>query len=299
MTAEKLLNSSNKTITSSSSTTTTATKSLLSITTAKPKKSSSLTKSKQKAMKKAILGPKKPKVQHKRSKNTDLKAKSAKQLIDNSSKPTIKFANGLSAQQRDKTVEIVMDILETTNTSQDSADCIRQELEKELGLRSNVILSSTPFMEQSFINNPGSVAMQLAVNGLNNNDVLISLFGQMGRSSGSSSSSSIGSIISNEFTERSNNLMKTAQKLSPKIIDSLMSTDMKQEIQKLSTRVVRNAKTIHELSDQLSEVINDKFGPHWHTVVGHKQMMSVDNHRKTSVFYINMDFGDLRVSVFK
>ncbi|CAG2164742.1 unnamed protein product [Oppiella nova] len=257
--AEKLINA-------------TTTRGLLSNTT--PKK---LIKS-QKAIKKSVLSSKQKLPKNKLSK------KSAKQTTV-PSKPTINFSNGLSGEERDKAVEIVTDIIQNTNKSSDLVDCIRKELERELGLRSNVILSSTPFMDQSLNKIPGSVVMQLGVNNMfNNNDVLVSVFGSMN---------------GNEFIERSSNLMKAAQKLSPKIIDSLMSTDMKQEIQKLSTKVVRNAKSMVELSDQLSEVINDRYGPHWHSVVGHKNMMSVDNHRKSSIFYINMDFGDMRVSVFK
>ena len=176
------------------------------------------------------------------------------------------------------------DILENTNNSTDVVDCIRSELERELDLRTNVILSNTSFMGQSLSKIPGSFIMQLNAEMQNKNKVMLSIFGQM---------------KNNQFIERSENLMKAAQRLSPKIIDSLMSTDMKQEIQKLSTRVVRNAKTMEELSDQLSDVLSDKFGPHWHSVVGHKNMMSIDNHRRSSIFFLNMDFGDMRVAVFK
>lgn len=181
---------------------------------------------------------------------------------------------------------IVSEVLENTNkTNSDLVECIRKELDRELGLRTNVVLSSTPFVEQSLSRVAGSVTMQFNTLMPNDaNQVLVSIFGQM---------------RGNEFIERSANLMKNAQKLSPKIIDSLMSTDMKQEIQTMTTKVVRNAKTMEELSDQLSEVMNDRFGPHWHAVVGHKNMMSVDNHRKSSVFFLDMDFGDMRVSVFK
>ncbi|CAG2114609.1 unnamed protein product, partial [Medioppia subpectinata] len=250
---------------------TTASKGLLSTTTSKSNK---LIRS-QKAIKKSVLSSK-----QKLPKNK-LSVKNAKQTTAPSI-PTVNFSNGLSSEQKDKAVEIVTDIIQNTNQSTDLVDCIRKELERELGLRSNVILSSTPFMDQSLSKIPGSVAMQLGVNNMfNTNDMLVSVFGVMN---------------GNEFIERSSNLMKRAQKLSPRIIDSLMSTDMKQEIQKLSTKVVRNAKSMAELSDQLSEVINDRYGTHWHTVVGHKDMMSVDNHRKSSIFYINMNFGDMRVS---
>ena len=193
---------------------------------------------------------------------------------------------GLNDVQRDKAVDIVAEVLENTNKSNsDLVECIRRELDRELGLRTNVIVSSTPLLEQSLSKIPGTVIMQFKTAMPNDDDqVMISVFGVRRGS---------------ELLDKSNNLMKSAQNLSPKIIDSLMSTDMKQEIQKMATKVVRNAKNMVELSDQLSEVLNDRYGPHWHAVVGHKHMMSVDNHRKASIFFLDMDFGDMRVSLFK
>lgn len=198
----------------------------------------------------------------------------------------ISLIAGLDDVQRDKAVEVVSEVLENTNKSNsDLVDCIRRELDRELGLRTNVIVSSSPLKEQSLNKIPGTVIMQFkTVMPNDDNEVMISVFGVS---------------KSSELLDRTNNLMKSAQKLSPKIIDSLMSPDMKQEIQKMATKVVRNAKNMVELSDQLSEVLNDRFGPHWHSVVGHKHMMSVDNHRKASIFFLDMDFGDMRVSLFK
>jgi hypothetical protein len=195
------------------------------------------------------------------------------------------FEKGLSRQQRDKAVDIISDVIRQSNTSSSLVECVRKELEQEFDLKNNVIISSKPFMDQSLMKIPGAVVMQLSLDsGKNKEQLMLSVFGLMK-----------GSLLE----EKASALISRAQKLSPKIIDSLMSSDMKQEITKLATRVVRNAKNMVEISDQLSDALNDKYGVHWHTVTGNKNTLSVDDHRKSSVFFLNMDFGDMRVSVFK
>jgi predicted transcriptional regulator len=195
------------------------------------------------------------------------------------------FEKGLSRQQRDKAVDLISDVIRQSNTSSNLVECVRKELEREFDLKSNVIMSSKPFMDQSLMKIPGAVVMQLSLDsGKNKEQFTLSVFGLMKGS---------------QLEQKASALIRRSQKLSPIIIDSLMSSEMKQDITKLATTVVRNAKNMVEISDQLSDALSDKYGGHWHAITGNKNMLSVDDHRKTSVFFLNMDFGDMRVSVFK
>lgn len=162
--------------------------------------------------------------------------------------------------------------------------CIREELQRELGVKTDVVVSQTDTIDTSLTRIPGTIAMSLSFQNAKTKDgVSVMVFG----------------MKNNELDRTASQLMQNAQKLSPKVVDSLMSAEMRQEVTKLATRVVRNADSMTHACDQLSEVLDEKFGPHWHTVMAHKDMMAVDDHRKISVFFVKMDFGDMRVSVFK
>lgn len=128
------------------------------------------------------------------------------------------------------------------------------------------------------------------------------------------------------------NIMKNAASKSATIVDSLMGSIMLDETTRLVTAIVRNkrAHSLSELSDLITETLDDQFGHHWHTVsvattlssetqskskdnmAGSKSgkeaashlnsltHVAIDDHHKTSTFYVTYDFGQtLRIYIFK
>ncbi len=131
--------------------------------------------------------------------------------------------------------------------------------------------------------------------------------------------------------------MRNAASKSATVIDSLMGSTMLEEITRLVSAIVRNRRTnsLAELSDMITETLDDHFGRHWHTVSvatsGSSDQMSkstkrnssqsssnksakdvpsqvnslqtlvaIDDHRKSSTFYVTYDFGPaLRIYIFK
>ena len=137
---------------------------------------------------------------------------------------------------------------------------------------------------------------------------------------------------SNENIQR--RLMENASSRSATIIDSLMSDRMLNEVTRLVTTIVRNrqASSLTELADLISESMDDHYTPHWHTIVlggssgnirrsvnsssnsnneltgtqdvfgnqGPFAVIGIDDHHKAATFYVTFDFGRLlRIFVFK
>src|SRR5699024_2210494 len=109
-----------------------------------------------------------------------------------------------------------------------------------------------------------------------------------------------------------------------------MGHTMLNECTRLVTAIVRNkrAESLAQLSDLITETLDERFGPHWHTVsvataaqqgsiTSHNEVLgssgketpsqlnslthvAIDDHRKTATFYVTYDFGrTLRVYIFK
>lgn len=62
--------------------------------------------------------------------------------------------------------------------------------------------------------------------------------------------------------------MRRAASKSVDVIDSLMGQKMLKEITQLVSGIVRNrqARTLVELSDLITDSLNQRYGPHWHTI---------------------------------
>lgn len=123
--------------------------------------------------------------------------------------------------------------------------------------------------------------------------------------------------------------MDNAASKSPVIVDALMGSHMLQEMTRFITAIVRNkrADSLIQLSDLVTETLDERYGPHWHTVAiatpipfrsnsvnevlispimeSQNQLMSlthiaIDDHRKSATFYVTYDFGrTLRLFIFK
>lgn len=100
---------------------------------------------------------------------------------------------------------------------------------------------------------------------------------------------------------------------------------MLDEITRLVTAIVRNkrAQSLSELSDLITETLDDTFGHHWHTVsvatssleisrnsgksakeapsqLNSLTHVAIDDHHKKSTFFVTYDFGQtLRIYIFK
>ncbi|XP_027195164.2 uncharacterized protein LOC113789784 [Dermatophagoides pteronyssinus] len=137
--------------------------------------------------------------------------------------------------------------------------------------------------------------------------------------------------ISVESVQR--NIMRRASSKSPTVIDSLMGQHMLKDITEIITTIIRNkqASSLVELSDLITETLNERYGPHWHTISvaspkefpqsestssnheilldtilsNHNQIdslthVAVDDHQKSAIFYVTFDFGRmLRIFIFK
>ncbi|OTF76995.1 hypothetical protein BLA29_010259 [Euroglyphus maynei] len=127
--------------------------------------------------------------------------------------------------------------------------------------------------------------------------------------------------------------MRRASSKSPTVIDSLMGQHMLKEITDIITTIIRNkqATSLVELSDLITETLNERYGQHWHTITvaspkefpksdttlsnneilidtilsNHNQIdslthVAVDDHQKSAIFYATFDFGRmLRIFIFK
>ena len=138
---------------------------------------------------------------------------------------------------------------------------------------------------------------------------------------------------SNENIQRK--LMENAASRSATIIDSLMSDRMLNQVTRMVTTIIRNrqASSLTELADMISESMDDHFTPHWHTIVlggntmnskrsttsntsnneltgantlenigaqGPFAAIGIDDHHRAATFYVTFDFGRmLRIFVFK
>ena len=147
---------------------------------------------------------------------------------------------------------------------------------------------------------------------------------------GKKASRSIPSI-SVESVQR--NIMRRAASKSPTVIDSLMGQHMLRDITKIVTTIIHNkqASSLVELSDLITETLNERYGQHWHTISvaspkefpkseatssNHEILIdtilsnqnqldslthvAVDDHQKSAIFYVTFDFGRmLRIFIFK
>lgn len=124
--------------------------------------------------------------------------------------------------------------------------------------------------------------------------------------------------------------MENASSKSARIVDSLMGTKMLNEISSRVTAIIHNhrAESLSQLSDLITETLDDTFGGHWHTIsiamatpqpaglssnqviagsskesLGdeiHSLMhVAVDDHSKTATFFVTLEFGTLRIYIFK
>ncbi|XP_075587336.1 uncharacterized protein LOC124497589 [Dermatophagoides farinae] len=137
--------------------------------------------------------------------------------------------------------------------------------------------------------------------------------------------------ISVESVQR--NIMRRAASKSPTVIDSLMGQHMLRDITKIVTTIIHNkqASSLVELSDLITETLNERYGQHWHTISvaspkefpkseatssNHEILIdtilsnqnqldslthvAVDDHQKSAIFYVTFDFGRmLRIFIFK